>query len=166
MLILPRRREPTDRAVNYGTGAVTVIAKSGAEILGGRYGIGAFAFDGGNVSIANYGYVTGTTAAIDVLSTPGGTIFIDNFGMITGDVINSGNATFHNEVQGAIWNLAGTDTFLPGGCGPQRRNNRYDRRIQHRHIRRLQHRQYRGHRVLSPEASTLRPPSVVSARLR
>ena len=98
------------RGINYGTGAVTVIAESGSDISGGRYGIGAFAFDGGNVSITNYGYVTGTTAAVDALSTSAGTVFIDNYGTLAGDVISSGNATFHNE-SGAIWNLAGSSTF-------------------------------------------------------
>jgi large repetitive protein len=98
------------RGINYGTGAVTIIAESGADISGGRYGIGAFTYDGGNVSVTNYAYVAGTTAAVDALSTSTGTVFIDNYGMITGDVISSGNTTFHNEA-GAIWNLVGSSTF-------------------------------------------------------
>ena len=108
------------RGINYGTGAVTIIAEAGAAISGGRYGIAAFAYDGGNVSVTNYANVTATTAAIDARSTSAGTVFIDNYGAITGDVTNasaivgdvtsSGNTTFHNE-SGAIWNLAGTSTF-------------------------------------------------------
>jgi len=98
------------RGINYGTGAVTIITEVGADITGGRYGIGGFAYDGGDVSVTNYAYVTGSTAAIDALSTSAGTVFIDNYGLITGDIVSSGNATFHNEA-GAIWNLAGSSTF-------------------------------------------------------
>ena len=98
------------RGINYGTGSVTIIAETGTTITGGRYGIGAFAFDGGNVSITNHAYVAGSTAAIDALSTSTGTVFIDNYGAIAGDVVSSGNATFHNEA-GAVWNLAGSSTF-------------------------------------------------------
>ncbi len=98
------------RGINYGTGAVTIITEIGADISGGRYGIAAFAYDGGNASVTNHGYVTGSTAAIDALSTSTGTVFIDNYGAIAGDVVSSGNATFHNEA-GAIWNLAGSSTF-------------------------------------------------------
>jgi hypothetical protein len=98
------------RGINYGTGAVTIVTETGADISAGRYGIGAFTYDGGDVSVTNYAYVTGTTAAIDALPTSAGTVFIDNYGMITGDVVSSGNATFHNEA-GAIWNLAGSSTF-------------------------------------------------------
>ncbi|WP_079566273.1 Ig-like domain-containing protein [Bradyrhizobium erythrophlei] len=98
------------RADNYGTGTVTIIAEAGATITAGRYGIGAFGYDGGDVSVTNHAYVTGATAAIDALATSAGTVFIDNYGMIAGDVVSSGNATFHNEV-GAIWNLAGSSTF-------------------------------------------------------
>ena len=96
------------RGINYGIGAVAIIAEAGAAISAGRYGIGAFAFDGGNVSVTNYANVTAATAAIDAQSA--GTVFIDNYGAITGDVISSGNATFHNE-SGGIWDLAGSSTF-------------------------------------------------------
>ncbi|MGZ5874122.1 MAG: beta strand repeat-containing protein [Bradyrhizobium sp.] len=98
------------RGINYGTGAVTIVTEAGADISAGRYGIGAFAYDGGDVSVTNHAYVTGATAAVDALATSGGTVFIDNYGMITGDVVSSGNTTFHNEA-GAIWNLAGSSTF-------------------------------------------------------
>ncbi|TMJ52385.1 MAG: hypothetical protein E6G85_11905 [Alphaproteobacteria bacterium] len=96
------------RGINYGIGAVTIIAEAGAAISAGRYGIGAFAYDGGNVSVTNYANVTATTAAIDAQSA--GSVFIDNYGAITGDVISSGNATFLNE-SGGIWDLAGGSTF-------------------------------------------------------
>jgi hypothetical protein len=99
------------RGVNYGTGSVTIITELGADITGGRYGIGGFAYDGGDVSVTNDAYVTGSTAAIDATSTATGTVFIDNCGMIAGDVVvGSGDATFHNEV-GAVWELAGSSTF-------------------------------------------------------
>ena len=98
------------RGINYGTGAVTIVTEIGADITGGRYGIGAFAYDGGNVSVTNHAYVTGSTAAIDTLSTSTGMVFIDNYGAIAGDIVSSGNAIFHNEA-GAIWNLAGSSTF-------------------------------------------------------
>lgn len=99
------------RAVNYGTGTIAIIAEAGASITAGRYGVGAFGYDGGDVSVTNHAYVTGATAAIDALATSAGMVFIDNYGMITGDVVSSGNATFHNEA-GAIWNLAGSSTFI------------------------------------------------------
>ena len=98
------------RAVNYGTGTIAIIAEAGASITAGRYGIGAFGYDGGDVSVTNNAYVTGATAAIDALATSAGAVSIDNYGMITGNVFNSGDATFHNEA-GAVWNLAGSSTF-------------------------------------------------------
>jgi hypothetical protein len=100
------------RAVNYGTGTVTIISEAGAVITAGRYGIGAFGFDGGDVSIKNNATVTGGTAAIDAVSTSTGIVTIDNFGTLVGNVI-SGSATFHNEL-GAFWNLAGASTFASG----------------------------------------------------
>jgi hypothetical protein len=98
------------RGINYGTGSVTIITETGATVEGGRYGIGGFAYDGGSVIITNYGYVTGSTAAIDALSTSTGKVFIDNYGVIAGDVVSSGNTTFHNEST-AVWNLAGSSNF-------------------------------------------------------
>ena len=98
------------RGFNYGTGTVTILAEAGATITAGRYGIGAFGFDGGDVSVTNYATVTGSTAAIETQATGSGAVLIDNYGAIAGDVISSGNAIFHNEA-GAIWNLAGSSTF-------------------------------------------------------
>jgi hypothetical protein len=97
------------RGSNYGTGTTTIIAEAGAVISAGRYGIGAFSYDGGNVSVTNYATVTGSTAAIAATTTATGSVSIDNFGIVTGNVV-SGNATFHNELAG-IWNLAGISTF-------------------------------------------------------
>jgi Ca2+-binding RTX toxin-like protein len=97
------------RAVNYGTGTITIIAEAGATISAGRYGIAAFGYDGGNVSVTNSAIVTGTTAAIDATTTSTGTVSIDNFGTIVGNVV-SGSVTFHNEL-GAIWNPTAGSTF-------------------------------------------------------
>ena len=118
------------RGINYGTGAVTILAEAGAVISGGRYGIGALAYDGGNVTVTNYANVTATTAAIDAQSTSAGTVFIDNYGAITGNVTNagdtnftsSGNTTFHNEFRG---NLGSRGKHYLCGNDPtdQRRNN-------------------------------------------
>jgi large repetitive protein len=95
------------RGINYGTGSVTIIAESGATITGGRYGIGGFAFDGGNVNVTNYATVTGATAAIDTQATGSGTVTINNYGTIDGAVISSGTTTLTNEA-GATWTAAGS----------------------------------------------------------
>ena len=100
------------RGVNYGTGTIAIIAEAGATITAGRYGIGAFGNDGGDVSVTNYASVTGVTAAIDVTTTLTGAVTIDNFGTIIGNVV-TGGATFHNEL-GALWNLAGSSLFATG----------------------------------------------------
>jgi hypothetical protein len=100
------------RSVNYGTGTVTILAEAGATITGGRYGIGAFGYDAGDVSVTNYATVTGSTAAIDATTTSTGAVTIDNFGTIAGNVI-AGSAMFHNELAG-LWNLAGSGTFASG----------------------------------------------------
>jgi hypothetical protein len=97
------------RATNYGTGTVTIIAEAGATVTGGRYGIGAFGYDGGDVSVTNHATVTGSTDAIDATTTSTGTVIIDNYGHLIGDV-TSYNATFTNELQ-ADWSLNGTSVF-------------------------------------------------------
>ncbi len=100
------------RGVNYGTGTVTIIAEAGATITAGRYGIAAFGFDGGDVSVTNYATVTGGTAAIDAQATGSGAVLIDNYGTITGAVVSSAAAetTFHNEA-GATWTASGSSSF-------------------------------------------------------
>jgi hypothetical protein len=95
--------------INYGTGAVTIIAEAGATIAAGRYGIGALGFDGGDVSVTNYAIVTGSTAAIDAMTTSTGTSTIDNYGHLNGNV-TSYNSTFTNEVA-ADWSLNGISAF-------------------------------------------------------
>jgi hypothetical protein len=97
------------RGTNYGTGTITIIAEAGAIISAGRHGIGALGYDGGNVSVTNYATVTGTTAAIDALTTSTGTAVIDNYGHVVGNVI-AYNATFTNELL-ADWSVNGTNTF-------------------------------------------------------
>jgi len=100
------------RGVNYGTGTVSIIAEAGAVITAGRYAIGAFGYDGGDVTVTNYATLTGGTAAIDATSTSIDTVVINNYGNITGDVLTA-NATFDNEA-GAVWNLAGSSIFATG----------------------------------------------------
>ncbi len=97
------------RGTNYGTGTITIIAEAGAIISAGRYGIGALGYDGGNVSVTNHATVSGTTAAIDAVTTSTGTAVIDNYGHMVGNVI-SYNATFTNELL-ADWSVNGTSTF-------------------------------------------------------
>jgi large repetitive protein len=97
------------RGINYGTGTVTIIAEAGATITAGRYGIGAFGYDGGDVSVTNYATVTGSTVAINATTTSAGTVIIDNYGHLTGDV-SSYNATFSNEAA-AGWSLNGISAF-------------------------------------------------------
>jgi hypothetical protein len=100
------------RGVNYGTGNITIVVESGAGVTGGRYGVAALGYDGGNVSITNSGTITGSTAAVIAMTTSTGTAVIDNFGTIVGSVLSS-NVTFHNEL-GALWYLAGNSTFATG----------------------------------------------------
>ena len=47
------------RGSNYGTGTVTITVEAGAIVSAGRYGIAAQAFNGGDVSVTNYGTVSG-----------------------------------------------------------------------------------------------------------
>jgi len=56
-------------------------------------------YDGGNVSVTNYATVTGTTAAIDALTTSTGTAVIDNYGHVVGNVI-AYNANLHQRTSG------------------------------------------------------------------
>ena len=98
------------RGINYGVGSVNITTEVGANISAGRYGIGAFAYDGGNVSVTNYGSVTGTTAAIDASATGNGTVSIYNYGTITGNVISGNTTTFDNE-SGGVWTLNGSAAF-------------------------------------------------------
>ena len=100
------------RGINYGTGTVSIIAEAGAVITAGRYAIGAFGYDGGDVTVTNYATLTGGTAAIDATSTSIDPVVINNYGNITGDVLTA-NATFDNEA-GAAWNLAGSGIFATG----------------------------------------------------
>jgi hypothetical protein len=97
------------RGINYGTGTVTIIAEAGATITAGRYGIGAFGYDGGDVSVTNYATLTGSTAAINATTTSTGTVVIDNHGHLVGDV-SSYNATLTNEAA-AGWSLNGINAF-------------------------------------------------------
>ena len=102
------------RGVNYGTGDIAIIVESGAGVTGGRYGVAALGYDGGDVSITNNGLVRATDAGASVFSviattTSTGTAVIDNLGHVIGNV-SAYNATFTNEV-GADWSLNGTSLF-------------------------------------------------------
>lgn len=97
------------RGANYGSGTVTIIAEAGAFVSGGRYGIAALSYDGGDVSVTNYGTVTGSIAAVDAMTTGAATVNIDNFGHLIGDVL-AYDVSFTNE-QHADWSLNGANTF-------------------------------------------------------
>ena len=95
--------------MNYGAGTITIETETGAVISAGRYGIAAFGYDGGDITVTNYATVTASGAAIDATTTAAGTVVVDNYGTITGNII-AANATFDNEV-GAVWNFAGAAAF-------------------------------------------------------
>jgi len=97
------------RGVNYGTGDITIVVESGAGVTGGRYGVAALGYDGGNVSITNSGLVTGSTDAVNATTTSSGTAVIDNFGHLVGNATGY-NATFTNEI-GGDWSLNGSSVF-------------------------------------------------------
>jgi len=101
------------RGYNYGTGDVTITVENDSTVHGARYGVAAFTFNGGHVSLTNYGSVTGGTDAIDVNvngSLPSnGTATLDNHGHINGNIA-AFNTTFTNETLGD-WSLTGTSTF-------------------------------------------------------
>ena len=106
------------RGFNFGDGTVTITAEADAVITaasGGalRFGIDAFGDDGGNVSVTNFGSVTGGTDAISAETTGTGTATIDNHGQLFGDVAGY-NATFTNELN-ADWSLNGTSAFTGTG---------------------------------------------------
>ena len=97
------------RGVNYGTGNVTIVVESGASVSAGRYGVAALGYDGGDVSITNFGLVTGSTYAVNATTTSSGTAVIDNFGHLVGNATGY-NATFTNEI-GGDWSLNGSSVF-------------------------------------------------------
>ena len=97
------------RGVNYGTGNITIVVEAGADITGGRYGVAALGYNGGNVSITNSGLVTGSTYAVNATTTSSGTAVIDNFGHLVGNATGY-NATFTNEI-GGDWSLNGASVF-------------------------------------------------------
>ena len=96
------------RGVNYGTGTITITVEASAAVDAGRYGIGAFSYDGGNVSISNSGSVE-SGIAIDATTTGAATVTIDNLGYLGGNV-DAYNATFTNEQQGD-WSINGASVF-------------------------------------------------------
>ena len=100
------------RGINYGIGTISIIAEAGATITAGRYGIAAIGGDGGDITITTSATLSGSTAAIDAMTTSAGTVTIENFGNMTGDVVTA-NATFDNGL-GGVWNLAGASTFATG----------------------------------------------------
>jgi hypothetical protein len=96
------------RAINYGTGNISIINEAGAEVTAIRYGLAALGFDGGNVAITNSGSVT-AGVAVDATTTGTGTASIDNSGYLGGNAI-AYNATFTNEL-GADWSINGASVF-------------------------------------------------------
>ncbi len=100
------------RGVNYGTGDITIVVEAGAGVTGGRYGVAALGYDGGDVSITNNGTITGTTDAVIAMTTSTGTAVIDNFGHLVGNAAGY-NATFTNEI-GSDWSLNGGASVFTG----------------------------------------------------
>ena len=101
------------RGYNYGTGDVTITVEFEATVNGHRFGVAARTFDGGHISLANHGSITGGTEAVDLNSpntpTPNGTATFDNDGYVNGSIV-AYNTTFTNEAAGD-WSLSGTSTF-------------------------------------------------------
>ena len=97
------------RGVNYGTGDITIVVEAGAGVTGGRYGVAALGYNGGDVSITNFGSVTGSTNAVNAATTSSGKAVIDNFGHLMGNAAGY-NATFTNEI-GGDWSLNGSSVF-------------------------------------------------------
>jgi hypothetical protein len=97
------------RAVNYGTGDITITVESDADIMAGRFGVAGLGFDHGNVSIVNSGSVIGGSAALNASTTGAGTVTIDNVGFL-GGLVTAYNAAFTNEL-GADWQFSGASLF-------------------------------------------------------
>jgi hypothetical protein len=70
-------------AYNYGTGDVTVTTSASSSITAAGTAIGAFANDGGNVSVTNDGVATGATG-LSAFANHAGNITIVNDGSLTG----------------------------------------------------------------------------------
>jgi hypothetical protein len=79
------------RGFNYGIGDITITAETGANISGGRYGMGAVGHDGGDAHINNSATVSGATAGIFAQTTGTGTISIVNSS--AGVIQSSGNSS-------------------------------------------------------------------------
>jgi hypothetical protein len=95
------------RGFNYGDGSVTITVEATAVVDGTRFGVGAIGHNGGNVSVTNYGSVTGNTDAIDAITTGSGTATIDNWGQLFGNVA-AYDATFTNH---DVWYINGSSAF-------------------------------------------------------
>ncbi|UVO39384.1 cadherin-like domain-containing protein [Bradyrhizobium arachidis] len=105
------------RGINYGGpdssgvgGDVKILVESDSIVTGGRYGVAAIGYNGGDVSVTNNGSVFGGgLAAVDATTTASGAATIDNTGFVSGVVIGY-NATFTNEASGR-WLFDGTSSF-------------------------------------------------------
>ncbi|HKU09160.1 MAG TPA: Ig-like domain-containing protein [Bradyrhizobium sp.] len=97
------------RGVNYGDGDITIVVESDSDVTGGRFGVAALGYNGGNVSVTIRGSVVGQTAALDADTTGTGTVTIDNAGYLGGLVIGD-DATFTIEA-GADWQFSGANIF-------------------------------------------------------
>ncbi|WP_212333476.1 hypothetical protein [Bradyrhizobium manausense] len=105
------------RGINYGGpdgsgagGDIKILVESDSNVTGGRYGVAALGYNGGDVSVTNNGSVFGGgLAAVNATTTGSGAATIDNSGFIDGLVIGY-NATFTNEASGR-WLFGGTSSF-------------------------------------------------------
>ena len=89
-----------------------MIVNNAGSIDAAEYGINAFNYGNGNITVTNHGPVSGGIAAIDVMPTSTSTAMIDNFGVLMGEVI-SYNASFVNEF-GADWSIVGAADAFTG----------------------------------------------------
>ena len=104
---------------------VTIVVEAGASVSAGRYGVAALGYNGGDVSITNFGLVTGSTNAVNAATTSSGKAVIDNFGHLMGNAAGY-NVTFTNEI-GGDWSLNGSSAFTGASTLFNSRSDRQQR---------------------------------------
>ena len=96
-------------AYNFGTGNVTVTTYAGSSIDAAGTAIGAFANDGGNVSVTNHGTATGAIG-LSAVANHAGNIAIINDGSLTGTTFNGIRVTQDDSETGATGSTHITNT--------------------------------------------------------
>ena len=105
------------RGINYGGpdsngagGDIKIVVESDSNVTGGRYGVAALGYNGGDLDVTINGSVFGGgLAAVNATTTGAGVATIDNTGFISG-LVTGYNATFTNEASGD-WLFSGTSSF-------------------------------------------------------